>query len=54
MPEIKKSVVTKCEAAGTWDTKREPVKTFYFEEIIKQFKSPASRIRILRWRLPKD
>ena len=29
MSEIKKSVVTKCEAAGTWDTKREPVKTFY-------------------------
>jgi|TARA_R110002096_G_scaffold433786_1_gene653343 hypothetical protein len=27
--QIKKSVVQKCEAAGTWDTKREPIKTFF-------------------------
>mgnify|MGYP003630304669 FL=1 len=27
--EVKKSVVKKVEAAGTWETKREPIKIFY-------------------------
>tara|TARA_R110002020_G_scaffold229591_2_gene440399 strand:+ start:324 stop:788 length:465 start_codon:yes stop_codon:yes gene_type:complete len=29
MSEIKKSVVTKVQPTGTWDTKREPIKTFF-------------------------
>tara|TARA_R100000655_G_scaffold36432_2_gene70720 strand:+ start:949 stop:1419 length:471 start_codon:yes stop_codon:yes gene_type:complete len=33
MAQIKKSVVTKVTANGTWETRREPIKTFYKHEI---------------------
>jgi len=33
MAQIKKSVVKKVTANGTWETKREPIKTFYKHDI---------------------